>query len=100
PTLTQQNASIAVLNGTAAPGIASQVESTVQGLGFHPTATSNADRTDYRQCQVIINTSVPGDVSYTARRLQRLLNATLIREPLPGQPAQIVAIIGSDFPTG
>jgi LCP family protein required for cell wall assembly len=97
--ISQENASVAVLNGTGTSGIASDVESTLQGLGFHTVAAGNADSTTYRQCEVIENTTVAGPADYTARRLQRLLNARLLQERLPGQTARVVVVVGSDFPT-
>lgn len=98
PTLAKENASVAVLNGTNTPGEASDVQGTLQGLGFHATTVGNADNSSYAHCQVIVNTAVPGSVDYTARRLQRILNASLVYRKLPGQSAQIVAIVGNDFP--
>lgn len=99
PTLAQENASIAVLNGTTTSGVAADVEGTLQGLGFHTVAAGNADSTNYGQSEVIVNTAVAGPADYTARRLQRLFNASLIREALPGQPARIVVVVGSSFPS-
>ena len=52
----------------------------------------------YTQSQVIENTAVSGASDYTARRLQRLLNATLVKKPLSGLNAQIEVIVGSDQP--
>lgn len=98
PTLAQENASIAVLNGSTNSGSASDLESTLQGLGFRMVATGNADRSNYTQDVVIENTAVSGPADYTARRLQRIMGAQLVKESLPGQAARIVVIIGSDFP--
>jgi LCP family protein required for cell wall assembly len=97
PTLAQENASVAVLNGSATPGAASDAESTLQGLGFHTVMNGNADASTYTRSRIIVNTAVPGSVDYTARRLQRILNANLVRESVPGQTAQIVVILGSEF---
>lgn len=97
-TLYGENASVAVLNGSPVSGVASDLSSTLQGLGFHTVMTGNADATTYRQSEVIVNTAVQGQADYTARRLQRLLNARLMRESLPNQSAHIVVLVGSDFP--
>lgn len=94
--LAQENTSIAVLNGTTTSGLAADVEGTLQGLGFHTVMNGNADSTSYAHSQVIINTAATGPADYTARRLQRLLNASLVRRALPGQP-RVVVIVGSDF---
>jgi LCP family protein required for cell wall assembly len=98
PTLAEENASVAVLNGTGTSGAATDVQSTLQNLGFHTVLAGNADRSDYQQAQVIVNTAVPGRADYTARRLQRLLEATLARRSLPQQSAKIVVILGSESP--
>lgn len=99
PTLAQENASVAVLNGTETTGLASDVETTLRGLGFRTVLAGDAASTGYRQSEVIVNTAVSGPADYTARRLQRILDARLIRQSVPGQSAQIVAILGSNFPT-
>lgn len=100
PTLRQENASVVVLNGSTSLGVASDVENTLQGVGFHAVAAGNADRSNYARSEVIVNTAVSGSVWYTARRLQRLFDATLLSENLPDRQAQIEVIVGSDFPTG
>lgn len=98
PNLTQENATVAVLNGTSSSGAASDLETTLQGLGFHTTMAGNAASSAYRQSEVVVNPAVSGPADYTARRLQRLLNARLVQQRLPGQTAKIVVIVGSDFP--
>lgn len=98
PTLASEYASVAVMNGSTTPGAAADISSTLQGLGFHAVDAGNADVSSYTQTQVIENTSVPGNPDYTARRLQRILNATSIKKPLPGQSAQIEVIVGSEQP--
>lgn len=98
PTLAQENAPVEVLNGSSTQGAASDAQSTLQGLGFHVVGAGNADSQSYGKTQVIVNSSVGGSADYTARRLQRVLNADLVARPVPGQAARIVVIIGSDFP--
>jgi LCP family protein required for cell wall assembly len=98
PTLAAENASVAVLNGSTTPGAAAEVSSTLQGLGFHTVETGNADASGYTQTQVIENTAVKGSADYTARRLQRILNATLTKKPLAGQSARIDVVVGSEQP--
>jgi LCP family protein required for cell wall assembly len=96
PVLTQENAAVAVLNGTGTPGAAGDVQTTLQRLGFHTILTGNADGTGYRRSQVIVNASMRGHAEYTARRLQRLLGASMAHRPLRGQTAKIVVILGSE----
>ncbi|HLJ66410.1 MAG TPA: LCP family protein [Chloroflexota bacterium] len=96
PQLARENASVAVLNGSSTTGAASDAGSTLQGLGFRVVTAGNADRTDYARTEVIENLSA-GAADYTARRLQRLLGATLVRQSIPSQTAQIVVVLGRDF---
>jgi hypothetical protein len=98
PNIAAENASVEILNGTSTSGVAADAQQTLQGLGYRIVMAGNADSSGYRQTQVILNTSVAGKADYTARRLQRQLNAGLVKEQLPGQQAQIVVILGSDFP--
>ncbi|HZU13272.1 MAG TPA: LCP family protein [Chloroflexota bacterium] len=98
PTIAAEAAPVEVLNGTSTTGVASSLEATLQGLGFHMVGAGNAAATDYRQTEVIVNTNATGPAAYTARRLQRLLDARLLHEPVPGQTARIVVIAGSDSP--
>lgn len=97
PQLARENASVAVLNGTTVSGVAADVETTLQGLGYRTVLAGNASTIQARS-QVIVNTAVAGHADYTARRLQRLFNADLLYRSLPGQP-HIVVIVGRDFPT-
>jgi hypothetical protein len=98
PNLAQENTSVAILNGSASSGAASDAQSTLQGLGFRTVSTGNANSAGYTRNQVIVNTAVSGSADYTARRLQRLFNADLVKEPIPGQSAQIEVVLGSEFP--
>jgi LCP family protein required for cell wall assembly len=97
PQLAQEHTPVAVLNGTTGSGVAADVETTLQGMGFHTVAAANAASSP-AQCQVIVNTAATGPAEYTARRLQRLFNAQLLHQSLPGQ-ARIVLIVGRSFPT-
>lgn len=98
PTLISEHASVAVMNGSTTSGAAADVSSTLQGLGFNTVQTGNADASTYTQSQVIENTAVSGASDYTARRLQRILNATLVKKSLANQSARIEVIVGSDQP--
>ncbi len=98
PNLSRESASVSVMNGTNVTGLASDVETTLQGLGFHTVSAGNIVGV-LPHTQVIVNTAASGPANYTARRLQRLLNAQLLYRPLPGQ-ARIEVIVGTDFPTG
>ncbi len=98
PTLASENATISVLNGTTTPGAAADLSSTLQNLGFHIAGTGNAATTSYTRNEVVENTAVSGSVDYTARRLQRILNASLVKEPMTGVTSQIAVIVGTDQP--
>jgi LCP family protein required for cell wall assembly len=93
-----ENAPVIVLNGSTTSGAASDAEGMLSGLGYHTIGAGNADSTSYKRTQVIVNTAVSGSGEYTARRLQRLLNADLVHRAVPGQSARIVVIIGSQYP--
>ncbi|PZS01945.1 MAG: hypothetical protein DLM70_11010 [Chloroflexi bacterium] len=97
PTLANEHASVAILNATTSPGLATDMQGTLQGLGFNVVSVGNAGGT-YTRSKVIVNTSVDGTREYTARRLQRILNATLVHETVSGQSAQIVVVLGGTFP--
>lgn len=97
PQLTREHTPVAVLNGTSGSGLAADVETTLQGMGFHAVSAANATSSP-AQCQVIVNTAAAGPAEYTARRLQRLFNAQLLHRSLPGQ-ARITLIVGRSFPT-
>jgi LCP family protein required for cell wall assembly len=97
--LSQENAAVEVLNGTPTTGVASDLQGTLQGLGFHVVGNGNASQTDYPRTQVVVNDSAQGTAEYTARRLQRILDADLVHESLPSQSARILVIVGKDFPT-
>jgi polyisoprenyl-teichoic acid--peptidoglycan teichoic acid transferase len=99
PTLAQEDAPIEVLNGTSTSGVAADVQTMLSGLGFHTVGNGNADRSNYTRCQVIENTAIKSPADYTARRLQRILAADLVKESLPAGSARIEVVIGSDFPT-
>lgn len=98
PQIAAERTPVMVLNGSTTPGEASDAEGLLSGLGFHTVGAGNADATTYKRTQVILNTAAGGDGEYTARRLQRLLNADLVRRAVPGQSARIVVIIGSQYP--
>lgn len=98
PILAQQHDTVAVLNGTDQSGLAADVEGTLHSLGFNAVSTGNAASANYQHTMVIVNTSAGGSTDYTARRLQRVLDAQLRQQGVPGQSAQLVVILGGDFP--
>jgi LCP family protein required for cell wall assembly len=98
PQIAQENTPVEVLNGSSTPGQAADAEGLLSGLGFHTVGAGNADAATYKRSQVIVNTAAAGDGEYTARRIQRLLNADLVHRAVPGQSARIVVIVGSQYP--
>ena len=98
PTIAPEHATIAVLNGTNQTGLAADVEGTLKGMGFNAVSAGNANNASYQRTRVIENTAVGGSADYTARRLQRILEAQLQQQAMPGQSARLVVIVGSDFP--
>lgn len=87
-----------MLNGADQAGLATDVEQTLHGLGFHTVLATNADRASYQHTWVIENTPAGGSADYTARRLQRDLHAEVVRRSMPALPARLVVIVGNDFP--
>jgi LCP family protein required for cell wall assembly len=98
PQIASENTSVEVLNGTTTAGIAEDLQSTLNGLGYHTVGSGNADNSNYTRDTVIENTAASGSADYTARRLQRLLNANLVKQSLPRQSARIVVVVGKNFP--
>jgi LCP family protein required for cell wall assembly len=96
PVIAQENASVAVLNGTNTGGLATDLESTLQGLGYRTVYAANWPG-NLSQTEVVVNTAAAGPAEYTARRLQRILNARLVRQSMPQQSARIVVIAGNDL---
>lgn len=98
PQIASEDAPVEVLNGSGSSGAALDAEETLRGLGYRVTGIGDASASNYRHTQVIVNTSASGPAEYTARRLQRILNARLLHRPVPGRTDRIVVILGSDFP--
>jgi hypothetical protein len=98
PELAHEHASVAVLNGTSRTGLASDVEGTLKGIGFDAVSAGNASNTAYGATVVIENTAVGGSADYTARRLQRLLDAQVRQQAIPRLSARLVVILGSNSP--
>jgi LCP family protein required for cell wall assembly len=99
PTLPYGRVRVRVLNGTAAPGLATQTARRLTRLGFDVIGTGDAAAT--AATTVTYSGTVQADGAYT---LATALKATpaaqnLLAEPAPqaGQPGPVTLVIGSDF---
>lgn len=96
---------VQVLNGTpsAAPLATDFTDQVLQPMGVQTLPGAPADRTDYKDNEVIVNTSVytPGrgqPIPTEAYMLGQMLSAQVQEAPFPNSQAQIVVILGSAFP--
>lgn len=96
---------VQVLNGTpsAAPLATDFSQQVLQPMGVQTLPGAPADRTDYKDNEVILNTSVytPGrgqPIPTEAYMLGQMLGAQVQQAPVPNSQAQIVVILGSAFP--
>ncbi len=96
---------VQVLNGTPSPApLATDFsEQVLQPMGVQTLPGAPADRTDYKDNEVILNTAVytPGrgqPIPTEAYMLGQMLGAQVQQAPVPGSQAQIVVILGSAAP--
>jgi len=97
PLPTADETTIAVLNGTSVPGLASELATRAQGLGYRRGSVANAEG----PAQVTVVAFPPGN----RRAAQRLADQLEIDEVVPLQPsaqavagadADLVVIVGAD----
>jgi LCP family protein required for cell wall assembly len=94
--LAEENATVAIQNGTPAGGWARQVADRLESRGFQITEVGPADRNDYPETLIFVYNEKP----YTISNLQAYLgvNQENVRyEPNPSGPADILVILGQDF---
>jgi LCP family protein required for cell wall assembly len=89
-------ARIEVQNGTGRAQLASIAADQLRWEGFNIVNTGPADRADYQSTQIIVFNDQPGAVESLARLLQ-VKQASVIRQPDPGQPADVRVILGNDY---
>ena len=96
--LKDEAATIQVLNGTAAPGLAksTQLYLVEQGLTVGDEDIGNADHTSYTHSKVVVHTGKTYTAEYLADLLQ-LPETAVVHEPNPGAAYDITIILGSDY---
>jgi LCP family protein required for cell wall assembly len=96
--LRDEAATIQVLNGTTAPGLAksTQLYLVEQGLTVGDEDIGNADHTSYTYSKVVVHTGKTYTAEYLADLLQ-LPETAVVHEPNPGAAYDITIILGSDY---
>jgi LCP family protein required for cell wall assembly len=96
----QENASIAILNGTTSVGLASQESKLLKSYGYNVTTVSDAPTTNYQHTQLIAlhGTSKKYTQHYLEQRLKVSATTTAPVGIVPGT-ADFVIILGSDTST-
>ena len=95
-TPTPELATISVLNGTARAGLAGTTSDYLKAQGLDVTAVGNADRQDYAQSVVVMNS----DKQLTAARIASLLRlpaTAVVRGADSNAAHDIVVILGNDY---
>lgn len=95
-TVEQEDATIAVFNGTERPGLAASTIQYLQGQGVAVAAFGNAERSDYAVTNIILNRPKP----VTAARLAMLLGlpqTAIVSAANPAAGQDILLILGADF---
>jgi LCP family protein required for cell wall assembly len=95
---------VQVFNGTPSPKpLATDFSQTLASMGVHTLPAGPADRSDYKDNQVFLNTAVlhlaPGQpVPTEAYMLGQMLGTSVQQASFPQSQAQIVVILGAAFP--
>jgi LCP family protein required for cell wall assembly len=96
--IAQENASIAVLNGTFTPGLASTKAEELKSYGYNIGTVANAPTDDYDK--TIIVDLKGGTKKYTLNYLKKRYNVTSVQTTLPqgivAGTSDIVIILGTD----
>jgi LCP family protein required for cell wall assembly len=92
----QEEARIAVYNGTAVFGLAGETQTYLQSFDFNITEVGNADAATYRTTQIVDYGSHPNTVQYLIQRLQiPPLNVSNGRNP--DGDFDVLIILGDDW---
>ncbi len=93
--LSNENASVQVLNGQSSSGLAATYTTVLQNIGFNTIAPANAGTTLLQRSIVALNLDHPGG-DYTARVLGTMLGVAPSSAHLGADHAQVVATLGGD----
>jgi LCP family protein required for cell wall assembly len=97
---------VQVFNGTPSPDpLATEFSKVLNGMGVQTLQAAPADRTDYANNEVFINTSrlqlAPNQpVPVEAYMLAQMLDTQVQQGPVPQSQAPIVVILGQSYPGG
>jgi LCP family protein required for cell wall assembly len=94
--LQEEAATVAVLNGTTAPGLAGRTSDYLIANGLQVGLTDNADLSDYAESLIIVYTGK----NYTADYIANLLNlpqTAVVHGADDGADYDITVIVGADF---
>lgn len=92
----QEAATLALLNGTSRPGLASTAGQYLQENGLTVARIDNADRQDYSASRIVLNRPKPA----TAAQLLELLGlpqSAVVNSENPTATEDIVVILGADY---
>ncbi len=95
-TVEEESATIAVLNGTEVPGLASSAARLLVDHELQVTQYGNADRQDYTASVIILNRPKPATAEQI-RTLFGLPESALVSGANPTATQDIVVILGSDY---
>ncbi|MGC9467560.1 MAG: LCP family protein [Anaerolineae bacterium] len=95
-TVEDEDATVAVLNGTLTPGLAYATTQFIEANGISVADYSNADRQDYDSSLIILNRDKP----MTAQKLVSMLElpqSAVVNGANPSAVYDVVVILGSDY---
>jgi len=98
-TLTEETATISVLNGTQTAGLASTTSQFLEANGLTVAAYDNADRQDYDTSLVILNRDKPLTAQHILSVL-KLPQSAIVHGNNPTAAHDIVVILGADYVNG
>jgi len=95
PRLSNENASVQVLDGQVANGLAATYTTMLQNIGFNTIAPANAGTTSLQHSTVVLNLDHPGG-DYSVRVLGQMLGVAPSSAHLGADQAQVVVTLGGD----
>jgi LCP family protein required for cell wall assembly len=98
PYLAKENATVAVLNGTATPGLAGTTGDKLKGYGYNVTKVDSTPTSDYKKT-IIVDLTL-GKKPYTKNYLQKRFGVTAVTKlpdaTIQAPDADFVVILGQD----
>jgi LCP family protein required for cell wall assembly len=94
--MVQENARVAIYNGTVVFGLAADTQSYLQNLDVNVTEVGNADSSVYPTSQIIDYGSHPQTVNFLIQEMQ-IPPLNLSNESLPAGNYDVLVIVGNDW---